>query len=126
MEVVEVTQNDYKRNFISIKIDGRESFNGKCYKNGFDYAFTTKDKSGQTHIIEIRRERVNKPLTGELLYYKNCYSVGAGSGSCMGWRNNPSIRDAVAIARAKMAACESMRLVAGVYLVNYKNFSNQF
>ena len=117
MEVVKVEKNKYKRNFISITINGKESFNGNCYKHGYDYSFYTKDKSGRTHSIEVRRGRNTTGLTGQLISYKDTYNVGYGSGACMGWSLDLSLREAVAIARAKMLACETMKLVAGVYIV---------
>jgi hypothetical protein len=117
MKILNIEYNLYGRQFITASMDGKESFNGTCFRSGYDYHYSTKDKAGRTHCIEVRREKANcsNPYKTE---YKNTYCVGCGSGANMGWNLGLTLRQAIAIARAKMSICESFNLVAGAYIDN--------
>jgi hypothetical protein len=115
MEIIKIEKNDYDRNFITIKVDGNESFKGSAYKRGDDYRLYTCDKSGRTHEICVRRYVVRN-FTGKIIRDFGTYNVGCGNGTNMGWVLDLSKRDAFRIARARMLAIQTFELVARVHV----------
>lgn len=118
MKILEITQNDYKRNFITI-IPENDSFTGSAYKCSYDYTMYAKDKSGRMHEIKVVREQecqgfnIYKPIN-----YYDTYAVGNGNGMAMGWTLGLSKREAFKIARSIMATVQKFELVARVYISN--------
>lgn len=115
MKILSVTQNAYRRNFLTIAVEGNESFTGTAHKHGIKgYTMYCADAAGRYHEIQVRRQRASGGISGMFTKYYDTWCVGNGSGANRGWELNLTKREAFKIARARMAACQSMLLVAFV------------
>lgn len=119
MKIVTTETNEYGKNFVSFSMDGRESFSGRVYKDGFGYSFFTETVDKKTVCIQvIRQKEGGKAFTGKGACYTEKYAVGYGNGPAMGWEIGLTKRKAVAIARATMLACQQVSKLASITLEN--------